>query len=748
MWLINHTSLRAFELPQLAQAGIAEVFTPKSFPYDEGNLSASIDAGTDRTLTIPADDLARLNREDWYGEPSMRAWEIVNRDFQVLFCAFFPRQLASVLRHFRGVIVLRAFGLAAEASYTDLIAKHLHPADSRRLWERVRHGDLLFGAGYANLAANEGADLQRAECLLPVGLASSGPQSSWTGDRREILFVCPRIGTSPYFAHIYERFRADFGDLPYRIGGAQPLPVKDPRVLGFVSQEQHAENMRALRAMFYHSREPRHLHYHPLEAVQAGMPLVFMAGGMLDRLGGIGLPGRCRSIRQARDLLRRLLDGDMALAERLRSTQGRLLATLTPDACVPYWQSGIARVLAAGQRAKPSRARKRIAVVVPISYRGGTLRGARLIAEALRLGSIAAGEPADIVLAHPDDPVAYGGKHAPEPLDGIPIVPFRWRELSARQARAMMRFAGHRWEPDADTYLAFDDSLASCDLWVVVSDRVRAPIVPLRPVVMMIFDYLQRYVDILPHGADLPFLRAARSAERVLVTTRFTEQDALQYGGIARERLVKVPMLAPELSAHRAQERRPVRRPYFMWTTNPAPHKNHAAAIEALAIYYTDLGGSLDCVVTGAGTQHIPTSPLPHLHPAQRRLAQSELLQERLSWAGELPDAAYREVLADAAFLWHPCLIDNGTFSVIEAARLGVPSLSSDYPAMREIDEQFRLHLAWMDPRDPVAMARSLRSMEDQMSERRRLLPAEKDLDGQGVDRLADAYWAAVRPCL
>ena len=44
-------------------------------------------------------------------------------------------------------------------------------------------------------------------------------------------------------------------------------------------------------------------------------------------------------------------------------------------------------------------------------------------------------------------------------------------------------------------------------------------------------------------------------------------------------------------------------------------------------------------------------------------------------------------------FLWHPATIDNGTFSVIEAAHLKVPSLSSGYPAMKEINEQYNLSL-------------------------------------------------------
>ena len=57
--------------------------------------------------------------------------------------------------------------------------------------------------------------------------------------------------------------------------------------------------------MYYHSTEPDHIHYHPFEAVRAGMPLVFMAGGMLDRLGGIDLPGRSKPPKEARQKIER-----------------------------------------------------------------------------------------------------------------------------------------------------------------------------------------------------------------------------------------------------------------------------------------------------------------------------------------------------------------------------------------------------------------------------------------------------------
>jgi glycosyltransferase involved in cell wall biosynthesis len=268
-----------------------------------------------------------------------------------------------------------------------------------------------------------------------------------------------------------------------------------------------------------------------------------------------------------------------------------------------------------------------------------------------------------------------------------------------------------------------------------------------RPYALVVYDYLQRYVKLFPTGTDQPFLASARAAERVLVTTRFTEQDALAYAGVPKEKVVRVPMLAPEFpSAERASSNAGA--PYFLWTTNFGPHKNHYNAMSALRDYYELLGGRLDCRVSGVDSGNLLKSHLPHLKSLAAMVSGSRLLSKRLRLLGEMQDALYRRQLAKAAFLWHPARIDNGTFSVVEAAHLGVPSLSSKYPAMEEIDKQFGLSLTWMDATQPNEMARQLKWMEEHARSVRDHLPSKTDLAQNGVERVACEYWRALRECL
>jgi glycosyltransferase involved in cell wall biosynthesis len=283
---------------------------------------------------------------------------------------------------------------------------------------------------------------------------------------------------------------------------------------------------------------------------------------------------------------------------------------------------------------------------------------------------------------------------------------------------------------------------------VMISDRLSTPLLPIRPYILVVHDYLQRY---LPHSLDLAeysFLAAARLAERVLVTTRFTEGDALQYAGVEREKVFHVPMLVPQFEnvgdLPTSMEGR-----YFIWPTNAAIHKNHVNAFRALRIYWEELGGSLDCHITGVNTSALFDDDEGDLSKlAGNSAGGMAALRSRIRLRGELSDALYQRELAGARFLWHPARIDNGTFSVVDAARLRVPSLSSDYPPMHEIDSQFELGLAWTPSDDPVRMAGSLRWMEDHVEERRLLLPSKHAIESQNVDALAGRYWTVVRECL
>ena len=750
MWLLNHSSARKFEIPMLKRIGIKKIFMPKNYPSDVNFRSASIDYSEDENLDIPVADLQVLNDAEWYLGANALAWKIASKHFDLVFIVLYQSDLlANAARYFDGIVVLRAYGMTMPSSYGQAI-KIL---DNRCDIDKIRNR-FYFGEAYSHLADSEPDYLKRRRVYLPLGMGDVSQNVVWEGREGRVYFVCPDIGYNDYYKNIYNKFCKDFSGIEYVVAGAQPIRVDDPHVLGYVSNEQHAHNMAQSRVMFYHSQEPNHIHYHPFEAIRSGMPLVFMAGGMLDRMGGKSLPGRCVTVIEARHKIERILADDWRLIDSIRSSQAVLLEAMKPENCEQAWRAGFARIEAEAKAWRAEQAvrprwiskHKRVAVVLPVGYRGGSLRAALELVKALHLGSRQAGDEAEIVFMHLDAPDLYQDEDFLDLPETISRRPFRWKILTLPEARRAMHYAGFRdWVPKADSYMIPDDGiqqLADCDVCLIVSDRLIHPILPLKPVVLMVYDYIQRYIPQVINGGDRNFLAAARSADKVLVTTEFTRQDALQYAGVEPSRLRKVPMLIPHFPILRDSiNSRDLNTKYFIWATNAAPHKNHRNAAKALEIYYEELGGCWDCNVTGTNTQGMLNGEFPHLKGLSEVFKRSATLRKRVNWLGELPDGRYKKVLAGAEFLWHAGCIDNGTFSVIEAACVGVPALSSDYPAMREINTQFGLKMLWMDPASPKDMATRLKDMEQEASVIQTMLPSESQLRLHDVEHHAEAYW-------
>lgn len=74
------------------------------------------------------------------------------------------------------------------------------------------------------------------------------------------------------------------------------------------------------------------------------MPLIFMSGGILDRMGGIGLPGRCETKKEARAKIEKILAGDKALIDSIRSSQTILLEPMRMENCIESWRSEFRRI--------------------------------------------------------------------------------------------------------------------------------------------------------------------------------------------------------------------------------------------------------------------------------------------------------------------------------------------------------------------------------------------------------------------
>jgi hypothetical protein len=510
MWLLNHSSARKFEVPVLRKLGY-EVFTPKIYPNDANFRSASVDFREDANLTIPAEALEILNKADWYEGPDRKTWDIANAYFDMAFFILFNvRGVEKMCRRFKGELLWRAYGLAGENTYSRVLTSHPQYISAKTAFRKLG-SRFWFAEGYSNLHEVEEPWLQSRAVYLPLGMAGadSVDPTAWSGGDKRIFFVCPDIGFNPPYAEIYNEFKHQFKGFPYAIGGAQSIAVSDPNVLGYLPFEEHQKNMKHLQLMFYHSREPRHIHYHPFESVRAGMPLIFMGGGMLDRMGGKDLPGRARTWDEARGKVQRILDGDQKFIERVRATQTVLLDGMKGQNLVPHWEIGLQTLTRAIESRTTVEVKKtrRIAVLTSHEDLEQALIYARDIASQAREAS----EPLKVVLGierpkcpkrNVDAPPA-GEKHDDTIeqgiIDGIEDIPariFKWSDISRVQAERSLIYAGVETALDGHALRVPDDQInffQDCDLWVIVGGRVDKPVLPLKPIVTVIAEDITTY---------------------------------------------------------------------------------------------------------------------------------------------------------------------------------------------------------------------------------------------------------------
>ena len=398
----------------------------------------------------------------------------------------------------------------------------------------------------------------------------------------------------------------------------------------------------------------------------------------------------------------------------------------------------------------------RIAVILPAAYRGGTLRAAWDVARMLKT---APGSPLDVVVATAARDTTRDEREL-GPL-GIGVRAITWKlvdgddaaRLSSGVSQPLVRAGRHqRYALPSDG--AAD--LGDCDAWLVISDRVPAPFLPIRPYAVVVFDCLQRVVPAIHTDSAwagqlrgmVPFVR---DAALVLVTTPVTGGDVHTFFGVPRARIRLAPMCfsppaTPASGASGAE-------PYLVWATNRAAHKNHAVILEGLRRYYEDNGGRLQTVIVGTETEYLKadrTHPAPaaeaYLHRIRTMLSESAALRRQVTIAGEVSDAVYSASLAGARLLLHSSLYDNGTFAAFDAAWFGVPTLSARYPAMQYLDQQFGLSLSWFDSLNPASVAAGIARLDREGPPGP--LPSKARLDQQHWPHRAAEFRQALEPWL
>ncbi len=725
LWLYNHNTLMKSEVKLLRELGY-EVYSPKLPPFD---VSIAVDWEADKKLTIPQEAIDTLNQVDFYTEKiPEEAMRVMNEYFQMAIMGVFIEPLKSIVLNYKGTVIFHPFGLEDGVSYTGIIKQQ---AGRWLLNEIEKLGTRFwFGQGYDNLADIECTFFKERAIFLPISLLNTDIHDTWTGEKKKLLFICPRIKTVSYYENIYKEFKKNMGDIPHSIGGAQQLPVtEDSSVLGYLPQEEYDKLYPSHSVMFYDSQNKRHIHYHPFEAVRCGLPLVYMAGGLLDRLGGSDLPGRCKTIREARKKCKRILSGDRHLADQIRESQKVLLEPLSYHFCRAQWEKEFQKI----EESQSCRSQdgikeknKKLAIVLPLAYKGGVLDYAIRLTIVLHRAIEAMNEAVKLVFAYPEDRCYEDHDYFKLLRNiGVDIRKYSWEMADSKRMQELYGIRGYAEETPWGKHCFCNDRMRyfeDCDAMILASDRVpKAIFSPGIRYGVVIHDYIQRYVpQMMKDYVEWEVFELVRRSEANFTTGKSVLEDAVQYAGTKRKKMYQLPRFfeKPEIIK---QKGKALKKKYFIWPTNLQKHKNLRIALEALDIYYKQ-GGSFRCYVTGVDTEKIKLKEKgksSKLNALQKMFLQSDELRKNIEILGYVRTERYNCLVQQASFVFHPGFADNGNGAVVDAAFLGIPSCSSDYAAMRELQKELNLTVKFFDYHDAGAMAKALFYMEENNAELR-----------------------------
>lgn len=785
IWICNHVTLMDAEVPLLLELGF-EVFVPKKFPKGSEFVSCVSKYTYDPSLSISPEDLALLNTVDFYEDIfSDQVIDAINRNFDIAICTFYEKPLKMLVRHFPGKIFIRAFGLATRASYWNVARENWGQLFLDQMYS-IRDR-LYFAMSYRNMVKVEKNIFRENAVFLPLGLPDNFAQSlrdKYNGKKAQILFVCPKICAIEYYYREYKRFKHNFWGFPYVIAGNPFGKVTDRHMLGYLPRAEYDKVFCESRVMYYHSMEARHLHYHPLEAIYANQPVIFMTAGMLGQLNPkIKYPGSADSIMDARIKILRILAKDRIFIREVQESQRDLLQYFTPEYVKRHWVRSflplvedkkeeekpieVSPVPAEKKELSPAPAGKKehIGLILPVGYRGGTLHAFLQIARMLKACGyrVTIGLPEDYLIK---ESVFYYPTILDEVMrrlesdTDIPIRFYTWEQMVTEQnssLRAMAQLPDLK-EPLLRNGMMNDrvNCFCECDRWLFVSDRFFSGIpMPLKPYSILVYDFLQRYMPfpLLPPHIESLYTHSTRQAESLFVTNPETASDMIVYNGVQSKKIFLLPFefTAKEMIKYSSLNRPPFKnkRPYIVWACNRAWHKNHVRVLHALIRYYSDFGGSLEVFITGVETEALDYKQsqkdkikkgdkknaadfkLPqHVLEFQALFKKNkDILKKNVHIKGEMDRNSYFDLLAGAEFLLLSSLSDNGAFGAIEAAWLGVPCASSDYPHMRYMSKHFGITPLWYKGEKIDSIAETFVKMPQCSEEYRKMLPSHDFLE-------------------
>jgi hypothetical protein len=283
LWCSSHHTLAAEEIPLLLEAGFRVV------PLLTNFWTRQLDPTLNDSICPDWRDSVGLSEETIRGLQSLSFCQLDGRapfsrpELQLLaehvdavYVTVYPNVAVRLAAVYPRTVIFRAFGHGKLNTYSRICESYGVP-----LAYADRQTNFIWSPILSTLQEPEDDRLCRNPQLMRAFVSPDrlGPvRWSSTASEPFVVEVIPRIEAQTYYRNVYDQCVIDHGHLPLKIlGGNSPGggEIADPRIIGRLADDDYFATAARARISIYHGTSPYHVHYHPIEFMTLGVPVLF-----------------------------------------------------------------------------------------------------------------------------------------------------------------------------------------------------------------------------------------------------------------------------------------------------------------------------------------------------------------------------------------------------------------------------------------------------------------------------------------
>ena len=329
LYILGHKTLTDFEVPILIQQNYG-VLICKNFSYIPKASSLINDAYKyDYSLqNITEKELNTLNKIEWYSNENIseEVINILNNKFKFIFITLLTNNnlLKQLISNYKGNIYYRFFGKESNLSYKPSIDNY----NSQNIKYIFSYPEIYNFE--ISLKTNNNFFNSNNSYVIPLGIPDNifKYEKTYNPLKNKLCFICSKIQLCPYYTDIYNNFIIDLGKkYDYVLLGKDNENINSIYKMNNLNDDDYYKTISECKLLYYHSKEPRHLHYHPLEAIIIGIPVIFYEESLLNSYLN-NSPGKCKNLKEVYLKIDKIFNNDINFINKIILEQNKIIPIL------------------------------------------------------------------------------------------------------------------------------------------------------------------------------------------------------------------------------------------------------------------------------------------------------------------------------------------------------------------------------------------------------------------------------------